>query len=68
MVSCGFKDLLVLSRDALVALGGTVVSVIAIEPKVRGFKPGRGNGYLRAIKIRSTPSSRRGSKAGGPMS
>jgi hypothetical protein len=28
--------------------------VIAI--KVRGFKPGRGDGFLREIKIRSTPS------------
>jgi hypothetical protein len=28
--------------------------VLAIRPKVRGFKPGRGDGYLRPIKIRST--------------
>jgi hypothetical protein len=33
-----------------------VVSVLAIGPKVRGFKPGQGDGFLRAIKIRSTPS------------
>jgi hypothetical protein len=32
-----------------------VVSVLASGPKVRGFKPGRGNEFLRAIKIRSTP-------------
>jgi hypothetical protein len=37
-------------------LGGVVVSVLAILPKVRGFKPGRNDGLLRAIKIRSTPS------------
>jgi hypothetical protein len=37
-------------------LGGVVVSVIATWPKGRGFEPGEGNGFLRAIKIRSTPS------------
>jgi hypothetical protein len=31
-----------------------VVSVLATEPKGRGFKPGRGDGFLRAIKFRST--------------
>jgi hypothetical protein len=30
--------------------------VLAIRPKVRGFKPGRGDGYLRPINIRSTHS------------
>jgi hypothetical protein len=33
-----------------------VVSVLATGPKGCGFKPGRGDGFLRAIKIRSTPS------------
>jgi hypothetical protein len=33
-----------------------VVNVLATGPKGRGFKPGRGDGFLRAIKIRSTPS------------
>jgi hypothetical protein len=33
-----------------------VVSVLATGPKDRGFKPGRSDGFLRAIKIRSTPS------------
>jgi hypothetical protein len=33
-----------------------VVSVLATGPKGRGFKPGRGDEFLRAIKIRSTPS------------
>jgi hypothetical protein len=42
-------------------LGG----VLATGPKGRGFKPGQGDVFLRAIKIRSTPSSRMGSKAGG---
>jgi hypothetical protein len=33
-----------------------VGSVLATGPKGRGFKPGRRDGFLRAIKIRSTPS------------
>jgi hypothetical protein len=33
-----------------------MVIVLAIRPKVRGFKLGRGDGFLRAIQIRSTPS------------
>jgi hypothetical protein len=37
-------------------LGGEMVSVLAIRPKVREFKPGLIDGILRAIKIRSTPS------------
>jgi hypothetical protein len=39
-------------------LGGVVVSVLVIETKGNGFKPGRSDGFLRAIKIRSTPSFR----------
>jgi hypothetical protein len=39
-------------------LGGVVVSVLATGPKGREFKPGRGDTFLRAIKIRSTPSFR----------
>jgi hypothetical protein len=38
------------------ALGGVVVSVLATGPKGRRFEPGQGDGLLRAIKIRSTPS------------
>jgi hypothetical protein len=45
-------------------LGGAVVSVFSTGPKGCGFEPGRGDGFLRVIKIRSTPSSRIGSKAG----
>jgi hypothetical protein len=33
-----------------------VVSVLATGPKDRGLKPDRDDGFLRAIKIRSTPS------------
>jgi hypothetical protein len=29
--------------------------LLGIEPKIRGLKPGRGNGFLRAIKISKTP-------------
>jgi hypothetical protein len=47
-------------------LGGVVVSVLATGPKVCGFEPGQGDGFLRAIKISSTTSFRMGSKAGGP--
>jgi hypothetical protein len=36
--------------------GGVVVSVLATGPKGCGFEPCQGNGFLRAIKIRSTPS------------
>jgi hypothetical protein len=35
-----------------------VVSVLTTEPKGRGFKPGRGDGILMAIKIRSIKSRR----------
>jgi hypothetical protein len=43
-------------RGDLSLLGAVVISVLATGPKGRGFKPGRGDGFLRAIKIRSTPS------------
>jgi hypothetical protein len=33
-----------------------MVSVLIISPKVRGFKPGQGSGFLRAIRIRSISS------------
>jgi hypothetical protein len=29
--------------------------MLAIRPKVLGFIPGRGDGFLRAIKVCSTP-------------
>jgi hypothetical protein len=37
-------------------LGGVVVSVLATGPKGIRFEPCQGDGFLRAIKIRSTPS------------
>jgi hypothetical protein len=45
-----------------------VVSVLATGPKRRGFEPGQGDGFLRAIKIRSTPSFGWEAKPEGPMS
>jgi hypothetical protein len=39
-----------------ILLGGVVVSVLATGPKRRGFKSDRGDGFLRAIKIRNTNS------------
>jgi hypothetical protein len=37
-------------------LGGVVVSVLASGPKGHGFITGQGDGFLRAIKIRSVTS------------
>jgi hypothetical protein len=37
-------------------LGGVVVSVLVTGPRGGLFKPGRGDGFWGAIKIRSTPS------------
>jgi hypothetical protein len=34
-------------------LGGIVVSMLATGSKGCGFEPGQGDGFLRAIKIRS---------------
>jgi len=44
-------------------LGGVVVSVLATGPKGCGFETGQDDGFLRAIKILSTPSSLMGSQA-----
>jgi hypothetical protein len=54
---------LLLLREPDCRLVDVAVSVITSEPKACGFKPGQGDGFLRAIKIYSTPSSRIGSKA-----
>jgi hypothetical protein len=37
-------------------LGGVVVSMLGTGPMGRGIKPGRGDGFLMAINILSTPS------------
>jgi transposase InsO family protein len=50
----------------LVLLSPFVVSWLVcwpLDPKVAGSKLDQGDGFLRAIKIHSTPSSRMGSKA-----
>jgi hypothetical protein len=41
-------------RHELIRISGVVISVLATRPKGRGFKPGRGDGFLKPIKIRST--------------
>jgi hypothetical protein len=41
-----------------------VVSVLATGPKGCGLEHGQGDGFVRAIKIHSTPFSWMGSKAG----
>jgi hypothetical protein len=45
-------------------LGDVVVNVLATGPKGCGFESSQGDGFLRAIKICSTPSSWMGIKAG----
>jgi hypothetical protein len=37
-------------------LSGVMVSILAIRPSVSGFKPVRGDGFLKTSTIRSTPS------------
>jgi hypothetical protein len=37
-------------------LGGVAVSVLATGPKGHGFESGQGDGFLRAMKVCSTPS------------
>jgi hypothetical protein len=49
-------------------LGGVVVSVLATGPKSCGFKRGQEDGFLRAMKIRSTPSFGWEVKPESPMS
>jgi hypothetical protein len=49
-------------------LGDVMVSVLFTVTKGRGFKLGRGVGFLRAIKIRSTPSFGWEVNPEGPMS
>jgi hypothetical protein len=44
------------------------MKVLAIRFKVRGFKPGRGDGFLRVIEVLSTPSFGGELKPDGPMS
>jgi hypothetical protein len=63
---CTFAKYLTVSQDSR-RLGGVLVSMRATGPKGRVFEPGQGDGFLRPIKFRSTPSSRLGSKDGGPI-
>jgi hypothetical protein len=41
-------------RVTVVILGGIVVSVLAIGPRVVGFKPGRGDGFFKGDEMCST--------------
>jgi hypothetical protein len=50
-----------------VVLGDPVVSVLAIGPKVRGFKPERGRWIFKGDKNLQHAFLWRGSKAVGPM-
>jgi hypothetical protein len=43
-------------NSTFLSLGGVVVSALATGPRGRGLKPSLGDGFLRTIKIRSTPS------------
>jgi hypothetical protein len=45
-----------------------MVSVLTTAPEVRGFKPSRGDGFLRAIKIRSTTYFGQDVKTSAPCS
>jgi hypothetical protein len=51
-----------------VILSGLMVKVLAIGPKVRGFKPGRGRRIYKSNKNLQHIFLRRGSKAVSPMS
>jgi hypothetical protein len=64
MLSDNLVQVFILIRLLSGRLGGVVVSVLATGAKGCELKPGQGDGVLRAIKIRSTPSSRMGSKVG----
>jgi hypothetical protein len=48
-------------------LGGAVFSVLAIGPKVRGFKPGRGRWIFEDDRSPQHALFKRRTKAVGPM-
>jgi hypothetical protein len=55
-------------KEPRTAIRSELVTVPATGPKVCGFEPGQGDGFLRAIKIRSTPSFGWEVKPEDPMS
>jgi hypothetical protein len=68
-LNCGGESALNYPRSwCSVALGGLVVSVLATEPKVRGFDTDRGRWIFKGDKNPEHHFLRRGSKAVGPMS
>jgi hypothetical protein len=56
------------AKGRLSGLSGEMVGVLAIGPKVRGFKPGRGRWIFKGDKNLQQAFLRRGSKAVGPIS
>jgi hypothetical protein len=54
------------SKTFQIILLYVIVVMIAIVPKARGFKPGRGRRILRVIKIHSTTSFRGEVKPSAP--
>jgi hypothetical protein len=56
-----------MSTGLLSRLGGVVVSVLATGTKVCVFEPGQGDGFLKAMKIRSPPSFGWAVNLEGPM-
>jgi hypothetical protein len=52
----------------VVVLGGVMVSVLTIGPKILGFKPGRGRWILKSDKTPQHDFLRMESKAVGHMS
>jgi hypothetical protein len=57
-----------LVHNKIVTLGGIVVSVLAIGPKVRGFKPGQGRWIFKGDKNPKHDFLLRGSETFGPIS
>jgi hypothetical protein len=54
-------------RSEYVAIGGLIISVLAIGPKVHGFKPGRGTGTFKGDTNPQHAFLQRGSEAVGYM-
>jgi hypothetical protein len=53
---CSDNPSIITCYSTVSRLGDVVLSVLATGPKSRGFKPGQGDGFLRAAKMYSTTS------------
>jgi hypothetical protein len=51
-----FSKIQLIVASHQVAIGGLLVNVLAIGPKIHGFKSGRGRWILRALKFSSMTS------------